>query len=88
MSREGYPDTPIPKHIPEVLYINSYPNNYIFHNRIQIDQQIQREKEIRRQNDLQIQKMENEIKQEKQKKSIWKKFCMGISCIFCCCVCI
>ena len=67
MSREGYRYS---VSIPEVLYINSYPNNYIFHNKIQIDQQIQREKQIRIETNLQIQKIENE------KKSIWKKFCI------------
>ena len=99
MSMEGYrdvsPSAPPQEEVHQVQYINSYPNNYIYHNptellkiqREQLDKevalQIQRE-QLDKEVALQIQKMENEIQEEKQKKSFWKKLCLCISCIFCC----
>lgn len=93
MSREGYVDylptapptaPPQDEVQPQVQYINSYPNNYIYHNRLEIDKQIRIQND--RQVALQIQKMENELQQEKEKKSIWKKLCICLSCLFCCCI--
>jgi hypothetical protein len=89
MSREGYSDyvpSAPPLNAPQleksnqcdILYINSYPNNYIYHNKIKINEEIRIQKEIK--------KLENEIKQEKEKKSFWKKLCLCFSCIFCCCI--
>jgi len=93
MSREGYID-PYPTAPPQneveptqqVQYINSYPNNYIYHNKIEIERQIRIQKEQDYQVALQIRKMENELQQEKEKKSIWKKLCLCLSCLFCCCI--
>jgi len=78
---EGYRDDYQPGAIPDVLYINSYPNNYIYHNKIKIDKQIQLEKELREQRNLQIQ-------QEKEKRFFWKKLGICFSCILCffCCI--
>ena len=94
MSREGQREYYVPTAPPQdevlthqVQYINSYPNNYIYHNKIEIDRQIKLQNEQRdRQVALQIQKMENELQQEKEKKSIWKKLCLCLSCLFCCCI--
>jgi hypothetical protein len=97
MSREGYVDYPIQPTAPpqeevisqsqQVQYINSYPNNYIYHNKIEIERQMKIQNEqLNRQVALQIQKMENELQQEKEKKSIWKKLCLCLSCLFCCCI--
>lgn len=94
MSREGYVDylptaptaPPQDEVQPQVQYINSYPNNYIYHNKLEIDKQIRIQNERDRQVALQIQKMENELQQEKEKKSIWKKLCLCLSCLFCCCL--
>lgn len=96
MSREGYIDYPTAPTAPpqeevqpqpsQVQYINSYPNNYIYHNRLEIERQIRIQNEQRdHQVALQIQKMENQIQQEKEKKSIWKKLCLCLSCLVCCC---
>lgn len=86
MSMEGYrdvsPSAPPQEEVHQVQYINSYPNNYIYHNPTEL-LKIQRE-QLDKEVALQIQKMENEIQEEKQKKSIWKKLCLCISCIFCC----
>tara|TARA_B110001454_G_C12720344_1_gene434393 strand:- start:203 stop:487 length:285 start_codon:yes stop_codon:yes gene_type:complete len=92
MSTEGYrdisPTAPPQEEVlqtQEVQYINSYPNNYIYHNNpteLLNLQRAQLDKEVA----LQIQRMENEIQEEKQKTSIWKKLCLCISCIFCCCI--
>ena len=88
MSKEGYrdilPTAPPQEEVQQVQYINSYPNNYIYHNPIELLrlQKEQLDKEVA----LQIQRMENEIQEEKQKKSIWKRLCLCISCIFCCCI--
>ena len=94
MSREGYVDylptaptaPPQDEVQPQVQYINSYPNNYIYHNKLEIDKQIRIQNERDRKVALQIQKMENELQQEKEKKSIWKKLCLCLSCLFCCCL--
>lgn len=86
MSMEGYrdvsPSAPPQEEVHQVQYINSYPNNYIYHNPTEL-LKIQRE-QLDKEVALQIQKMENEIQEEKQKKSFWKKLCLCISCIFCC----
>ena len=88
MQREGYrdilPTAPPQEEGQQVQYINSYPNNYIYHNPTELLrlQKEQLDKEVA----LQIQRMENEIQEEKQKKSIWKRLCLCISCIFCCCI--
>jgi len=97
MSREGYVDYyPTPPTAPpqeevipqsqQVQYINSYPNNYIYHNKIKTEREIKIQNERDYQVALQIQKMENELQQEKEKKSIWKKLCLCLSCLFCCCI--
>lgn len=95
MSREGYVDylptaptaPPQDEVQPQVQYINSYPNNYIYHNKIEIEKQMKIQNEQRdRQIALQIKKMENQIQQEKEKKSFWKKLCLCLSCLFCCCL--
>jgi uncharacterized membrane protein YcjF (UPF0283 family) len=87
MSREGYTDyqpqipTAPPLEQNNVHYINSYPNNYVYHNQLEIQKQIEkRDREVA----IRIQKMENQIQQEKEKKSIWKRLCFCLSCLFCC----
>ena len=65
----------------KIQYINSYPNDLVYHNQLEINKlNLKRDRDVA----LQIQKMENEIQQEKEKKSIWKKLCLCISCLFCC----
>jgi hypothetical protein len=94
MSQEGqlqyYPTAPPQEEVlqsSQVQYINSYPNNYIYHNKLEIERQIRLENEKKdHQVALQIQKMENELQQEKEKKSIWKELCLCLSCLFCCCI--
>jgi hypothetical protein len=94
MSREGYIDfqPPMPTAPPqeqiqnnEIHYINSYPNDYVYHNQLEINRQIQINNEKRdREVAIRIQKMENQIKQEKEEKTTWKKLCICLSCLFCC----
>lgn len=88
MSKEGYrdisPTAPPQEEVQQVQYINSYPNNYIYHNPTEL-LRLQKE-QLDKETALQIQRMENEIQEEKQKKSIWKRLCLCISCIFCCCI--
>lgn len=67
----------------QIQYIQTYPNEYIYDNNLEIERQIIIQKT---ENEIRIQKMENEILQEREIKNIWKNFCLCFSCLFCCCL--
>ena len=63
MSKEGYqdiaPTAPPQEEVQQVQYINSYPNNYIYHNPTEL-LRLQKE-QLDKETALQIQRMENAI---------------------------